>query len=79
MYRQMSRRPGMQCFGDEIVAGDVVAGVETVEIPLHLLEFFGAVNRQRFQAFIRRPPLALGGDPIGEIGTGREGFCTLSD
>lgn len=56
--------------GDEVVAGDVVAGVEAEEVFAQARQFGVAVCRQGFDRFVARACGGFGAQAVGDIGLG---------
>ena len=59
MGRHVKRRPGMGCVMDKTISGDMVAGVEPVEVQPHVFELFGAIVSERFGLLIAGEALPL--------------------
>ena len=72
MARQMARRPRGQRLAHEVVARDVVARVEAVEIAPHLGQLFLAVGGERRGRFVGGAALALGRQLLRKVGGGGE-------
>ena len=53
-----------------MVARDVVARVEAVEVAVHLVQFLVAIGGQRLGGLVGGAPRALGGKASGEVGGG---------
>ncbi|MET4072173.1 hypothetical protein ABID58_007002 [Bradyrhizobium sp. S3.2.6] len=71
------RRARLRHLVDEIVARDVVARIEAVEIQLHPPQLLVAVGLQGLLGLIGGAPLPLGGEVLGKAGIRRHGGAAL--